>query len=166
MGAHDGGIEHLHQMRRLAHGRKRIEEGLEGSGLAQSPEPFPHTVPVAEPAWKRAPRDVVDRKILQRFEKLAVVPALVAAPRARRPEYLQHDRPLGFRHGREHGRSSSNRPPMSHRKTDLGIPPRYTRSIPSTRPRELRHTEPTPRSRPTVSIAFARVISCRCLFPR
>src|SRR5712691_3256628 len=68
------------------------------------------------------------------LQKLAVVPALVAAPRARRPEYLQDERPVGFRHGREHGRSSSNRPPMSHRKTDSGIPPRYTRSNPSTRP--------------------------------
>src|SRR5215204_2306711 len=135
MGAHHSGIEHLHQMRGLAHPGKRIEEGFEGSGLAQSPEPFPHTVPGPELAWKRAPCDVVDRKILQCFEKLAIVPALVAAPRARRPEYLQDDRPVGFRHGREHGRSSSNRPPMSHRKTDLGIPPRYTRSNPSTRPK-------------------------------
>src|SRR5215204_2511324 len=137
MGAHHSGIEHLHQMRGLAHPGKRIEEGFEGSGLAQSPEPFPHTVPGPELAWKRAPCDVVDRKILQCFEKLAIVPALVAAPRARRPEYLQDDRPVGFRHGREHGRSSSNRPPMSHRKTDLGIPPRYARSNPSTRPRPI-----------------------------
>ena len=28
MGAHHGGIEHLHQLRGLAHGRKRIEEGF------------------------------------------------------------------------------------------------------------------------------------------
>ena len=33
--------------------------------------------------------------------------------------------------------SSSNRPPMSHRKTDLGMPLPYTPSNPSTRPKRV-----------------------------
>jgi hypothetical protein len=35
MGAHHGGIEHLHQMRRLAHRRQGIEERFESSRSAQ-----------------------------------------------------------------------------------------------------------------------------------
>ena len=41
MGAHHGGIEHLHQMRRLAHRRQGIEERFESSRSAQPPEPLP-----------------------------------------------------------------------------------------------------------------------------
>ena len=78
MSAHHGGIEHLNEMRGLAHRRERIEEGFEGAGAAQSPEPFPDAVPVSELGWKRAPSDVVNYKIMQSFEKLPVVPPLVA----------------------------------------------------------------------------------------
>jgi hypothetical protein len=46
--AHHGGIEHLHQMHRLAHRRQGIEERFESSRSAQAPEPPPHAVPVPE----------------------------------------------------------------------------------------------------------------------
>jgi hypothetical protein len=35
MGAHYSGIEHLNEMRGVAHRRERIEESLEGAGPAQ-----------------------------------------------------------------------------------------------------------------------------------
>src|SRR4029078_5147200 len=124
-------------MRALAHPCQRIEEGFEGAGLAQAPEPFPHAVPMPEFLRKRAPGNVVNHEIMQGFEKAAVLPALVAAARARCRKHLQDNRPIRFRHGRKHGRSSKNRPPMSHRKTDLGIPPLATVLNPSTRPRGL-----------------------------
>jgi hypothetical protein len=38
MRAHDGGVEHLKEMRRGAHGRKRVEECFENAALAQSIE--------------------------------------------------------------------------------------------------------------------------------
>ena len=53
-------------------------------------------------------------------------------------ERPQYNRPILFRHGREHGRSSKNRLPMSQRKSDLGIPQSYTWLNPSTRPKTLR----------------------------
>jgi len=36
--------------------------------------------------------------------------------------YLQDNRPVPFRHGREHGQSSKIRPPMNHAVADSGIP--------------------------------------------
>src|SRR6478672_4651079 len=78
MGTHYGGIEHLNEMRGPAHRRKRIEEGFEGAGAAQSPEPFPDAVPVTELSRKRAPSDVVNHKIVQGFEEPPVVSPLVA----------------------------------------------------------------------------------------
>src|SRR5271167_5149462 len=137
MGAHHGGIEHLHQMRRLAHRRQGIEERFESSRSAQPPEPLPHAVPVPEFLRKSPPSNIMNHKIVQGFEKPSVVPALVAAPRPRCREHPQYNRPILFRHGREHGRSSKSRLPMSQRKSDLGIPLPYTWLNPSTRPSDL-----------------------------
>src|SRR5262245_56627363 len=134
MRTHHGGIEHLNEMRRLAHRRQRIEKGFEGPGSAQSPEPLPHAVPMPEFLRKRPPGDVMNHEILQGFEKLPVIAALVTAARVRGREHLQDNRPILIRHGREHGRSYKNRLPMSHRKSDLGIPLPYTELNPSTRP--------------------------------
>ena len=78
MGAYYGGVKHLNQMRGLAHRRERIEEGFECTGPAQSPEPLPHAVPMPELGRKRTPSDVVNHEIVQGFEKLSVVPPLVA----------------------------------------------------------------------------------------
>ena len=71
MRANNGGIEHLDQMRCRAHRGERLEEGFEDARLAQSPEAFPNAVPIAELSGKRAPVDVVNGEIMQRFKKLA-----------------------------------------------------------------------------------------------
>jgi hypothetical protein len=71
---------HLHQMRRLAHCRQRIEESFESSGPAQAPEPLPDAVPMPKLFRQSSPSDVVNHEILQGFEKLPVVPSVVAAP--------------------------------------------------------------------------------------
>ena len=76
-------------MRRLAHRRQRIEEGFEGPGSAQSPEPLPHAVPMPEFLRKRPPGDVMNHEIVQGFEKLPVIAALVTAARARGRKHLQ-----------------------------------------------------------------------------
>jgi hypothetical protein len=39
---HDGGVEHLNQVGRLAHRREGVEEGFEHPGLAQAPKALPH----------------------------------------------------------------------------------------------------------------------------
>ena len=71
MGAHHGGIEHLHQMRRLAHRRQGIEERFESSRSAQPPEPLPHAVPAPEFLRKSPPSNIMNHKIVQGFEKLS-----------------------------------------------------------------------------------------------
>ena len=48
MSAHDGGVEHLKEMRRRTHGRERVEKGLEDASLAQTIEALPHAVPRTE----------------------------------------------------------------------------------------------------------------------
>ena len=116
------------------HRRQGIEERFESSRSAQPPEPLPHAVPAPEFLRKSPPSNIMNHKIVQGFEKLSVVPALVAAPRPRCREHPQYNRPILFRHGREHGRSSKNRLPKSQRKSDLGIPLPYTWLNPSTRP--------------------------------
>jgi hypothetical protein len=78
MGTHHSGVEHLNEMRGLAHCRERIEEGFECTSPAQSPEPLPHAVPMPELGRKRTPSDVVNHEIVQGFEKRSVVPPLVA----------------------------------------------------------------------------------------
>src|SRR4249920_953007 len=65
MGAHHGGIEHLHQMRRLAHRRQGIEERFESSRSAQPPEPLPHAVPAPEFLRKSPPSNIMNHKIVQ-----------------------------------------------------------------------------------------------------
>src|SRR6476661_9327421 len=99
MSPNGGGVEHLHEMGGLAVRGERLEQGLEDTRLAQTPEPFPDAVPIAELGRERPPSDVVDREIVQRLEELAVPPsgrerhpfaALVAPPRAAGPKQLQN----------------------------------------------------------------------------
>ena len=134
MGAHDRGVEHLNQMRALAQPREGFEKRFEHARLAQPPEALPNTVPSAELSRQCAPGNVVHGEIMQGFEKLTIISPLIAAPRAHRREHPQHKRPFLFGHPRQHRRSSVGRPAMSHRFTDLGIPPRSTWANPSTRP--------------------------------
>ena len=68
-------VEHLHQVRALAQRCERIEKGLKDAGSAQPPKAFPDRIPMAELRRKGAPGDVVDRKIMQRLQKLPVVPS-------------------------------------------------------------------------------------------
>src|SRR5450755_1974550 len=79
MGSHHGGVEHLNEMRRLGHCRERIKEGLECPGSAESPEPFPHTVPMPKLGRKRTPSDVVNQEIMQGFEKSPIILSVVAS---------------------------------------------------------------------------------------
>ena len=85
-------------MRRLAHRGERLEKGFEDARLAQSPEPFPDAVPVAELSGKRAPVDVVNGKIVKRFEEFSVIASFVAPSRARCLEYFQDIRPILIGH--------------------------------------------------------------------
>src|SRR6476660_9044968 len=73
MSPNGGGVEHLHEMGGLAVRGERLEQGLEDTRLAQTPEPFPDAVPIAELGRERPPSDVVDREIVQCLEELAVV---------------------------------------------------------------------------------------------
>jgi len=79
MGTHYGGIEHLHQMRRLAQCRQGIEESFKSSGPAQAPEPLPDAIPMSKLFRESSPSDVVHHEIVQGFEKFPVVPPFVTA---------------------------------------------------------------------------------------
>jgi hypothetical protein len=103
MSANDRRVEHLHEMRCLAHLRQRFEEGLEHAGLAQPPEALPDAVPVSKLRRQRAPRDVVEREIMQRLKKTPIAAALVAATLPRRLEKFQHRRPIRIAHSCQHG---------------------------------------------------------------
>jgi hypothetical protein len=104
MGAHHRGVEHLNQVRGAAGCSEGVEEGFEHARLAQAPEALPDRVPVPKCGGQGPPGDVMDRKVVQRFEERAVIPALVAPPRAHRSEHLNHDLPILIRHPRQHGR--------------------------------------------------------------
>ena len=137
MGAYDGGIEHLHKMSRLAQCRQRIEESFESPGPAQAPEPLPDAVPLPKLFRESPPSDVVNHEILQGFEKPPIVPPL--SPRRERDASNTLKTIV---------QSSSvivvsmvgppNRPPMSHRKSDLGILYPIAWLNPSTRPSSYR----------------------------
>jgi hypothetical protein len=100
MGANHRGIEHLHQMCRRTERGQMIEEHLKHAGFAQPVEPLPDAVPFAEAFRQRPPGDVVDREIMQRFQKQPVVPTLGAAPRQRGPKYGNCCFPILLRHPR------------------------------------------------------------------
>jgi hypothetical protein len=48
MRPHDGGVEHLNQVRGAAGCSEGVEEGLEHARLAEAPEALPDGLPVAE----------------------------------------------------------------------------------------------------------------------
>src|ERR1700736_1321189 len=83
MRAHDGRVEHLHQMGAPAQTCQSVEEGFEYPRSAQAPEALPDAVPVPELGGQRPPSDVVMGKIMQRLQELSIIPALVATTRAR-----------------------------------------------------------------------------------
>jgi hypothetical protein len=89
MGAHDRRIDHLDEVSGAAHSRQKGEHRLENAPLAQPPKPLPDAVPIAKLRRQRSPGDVVNREKMQRLQKLAIVPPLVAPARARRLNGLE-----------------------------------------------------------------------------
>ena len=98
MSAHDGGVEHLKEMRRRTHRRERIEEGLEDAGLAQAIEAFPHAVPRTEALRQRAPANVLDGEEMKRLEEAAVVLGFPSAPRQAGAKHRKRVRPIVLIH--------------------------------------------------------------------
>ena len=98
MRAHDGGVEHLKEMRRGAHGGERIEEGLEDASLAQAIEALPHAVPGTEALWQRPPANVLDGEEMKRLEEAAIVFGLPPAPRQAGAEHRERVRPIVLIH--------------------------------------------------------------------
>ena len=89
-------FEHLNEMRRGAHGRERVEEGLEDASLAQAIEALPHAVPMTEALRQRAPANVLDGEEMKRLEEAAVVLGFPSAPRQgrrRTPQACAPNRP-------------------------------------------------------------------------
>src|SRR3954469_2066319 len=110
MRTHDGGVEHLDQMRRRAHRGECIEKGLEHAGLAQPIEALPDAVPVAEPFRQRPPSHILDGEEMKRLEEPAIILALASAARKARPKYRQRMRPVFLVHPRRHGFWSPTQP--------------------------------------------------------
>ena len=98
MSAHDGGVEHLKEMRRGAHGRERVEEGLEDASLAQAIEALPHAVPMTEALRQCAPANVLDGEEMKRLEEAAVVLGLPSTPRQAGAEHRKRVLPIVIIH--------------------------------------------------------------------
>ena len=98
MSAHDGGVEHLKEMRRRTHGRERVEEGLEDASLAQTIEALPHAVPRTEALRQRAPANVLDGEEMKRLEEAAIVLGFPAATGQAGPEHRKRVRPIVLIH--------------------------------------------------------------------
>src|SRR5579862_7950862 len=135
MSPNNGAVEHLNQMSGLAGLRQDLKKRLENARSAEPPEPLPDAVPVSEFPRQRSPCDVVDREIMQGFQKPAVVVARFTAARLHSVEHLQNDRPVLLRHSRQHGRLPVAGHASIRRKGDSGIPLPDTWPYPSTRPR-------------------------------
>jgi|HubBroStandDraft_5_1064220.scaffolds.fasta_scaffold637139_1 hypothetical protein len=103
MRAHDGGVEHLKEMRRGAHGRKRVEECFENAALAQSIEASPHAVPGTKALRQSAPANVLHGEEMKRLEEAAVVLGFPAAAGQAGPEHRKRVRPIVLIHLCRHG---------------------------------------------------------------
>ena len=90
-------------MRRRAHRRERVEEGLEDAGLAQAIEALPHAVPRTEALRQRAPANVLDGEEMKRLEEAAVVLGFPAATGQTGPEHRKRVRPIVLIHLCRHG---------------------------------------------------------------
>lgn len=105
MGAHDGGVEHLNEMRGSAHGSKRVEKGLEHARLAHAVEAFPDAVPMTKPFRQSTPTHIFDGEEMQRFEEQTVVLGFATATRQARPKNGERMRPVLFVHFRRYDAS-------------------------------------------------------------
>jgi hypothetical protein len=86
----------------LALGRERVKEGVEHTHAARPLKPLPNRVPLVEPRRQSPPGDVVEGEVVQRFEELAVIPALVAPPGAAGPKQLESNSSVLLGHARQH----------------------------------------------------------------
>src|SRR5271155_3462738 len=124
-------------MRRLAALRQQLKERLEYTRSAQPPEPLPNAVPFAIFARQCSPSYAVDTEIVDRLQEFTIVMSRLAPARLRRVKHRQHDRPILFRHPRQHGRLPDAGYAVIRTKPDSGIPSCYTSAKPSTRPSML-----------------------------
>src|SRR5271155_6071693 len=123
-------------MRRLAALRQQLKERLEYARSAQPPESLPDAVPFAILARQCSPSYAVDTEIVDRLQEFTIVMSRLAPARLRRVKHRQHDRPILFRHPRQHGRLPDAGYAVIRTKPDSGIPSGYTSAKPSTRPRK------------------------------
>src|SRR4051812_50049941 len=93
-----GRVEHLHEVGGGARRGERLEHGVEHPRPTEPPEALPDGVPIPELGRQSPPSDVVNGKIMKRFQKLAVVPALVAPARQHRPDPNQTTTPTSPPH--------------------------------------------------------------------
>src|ERR1700732_3078095 len=136
MRAHDGRVEHLHQMGAPAQTCQSVEEGFESPRSAQAPEALPDAVPVPELGGQRPPSDVVMGKIMQRLQELSIIPALVATTRARGFKHLQRHVPIRFGHTRQQCRLPYRPTPYESRLTRfVNRENDFSFKNPSTRPK-------------------------------
>src|ERR1700737_4582094 len=136
MRAHDGRVEHLHQVGAPAQPCQSVEEGFEYPRSAQAPEALPDAVPVPELGGQRPPSDVVMGKIMQRLQELSIIPALVATTRARGFKHLQRHVPIRFGHTRQQCRLPYRPTPYESRLTRfVNRENDFSFKNPSTRPR-------------------------------
>ena len=103
MRAHDGGVEHLKEMRRGTQGCERVEEGFENAALAQPIEASPHAVPGTEALRQSAPANVLDGEEMQRLEETAIVLGLPSPPRQAGAKHRKRVRPIVLIHLCRHG---------------------------------------------------------------
>src|SRR3954453_20399157 len=124
MRPHDGGVEHLNQVRGAAGCSEGVEEGLENARLAQAPEALPDGIPVPECLGQRPPWDVMDREVGNGLEEETVVAALVARAASAPPGTPQLRSPSPHPSSASAWSASSNRPGRNQKSGDWGTSPR------------------------------------------
>ena len=103
MSAHDGGVEHLNEMRGRTHRHERVEEGFENAGLAQAIEALPHAVPRTEALRQGAPANVLEGEEMERLEEAPVILGLPSPSREAGAKHRKRVRPIVLIHLCRHG---------------------------------------------------------------
>ena len=135
VGARCRAVEELDQVCGLAAFRQQLEECLEYPGAAEPPKPLPHAVPFAKFTGERTPRYAMHRKVVDGFQEVTVIMPGLSPARLRRIKHIQHDRPIAFRHSRQHVRLPAAGHAVIRTKPDSGTRQKSMSGIPSTRPR-------------------------------
>ncbi len=108
-------------MSRLTALRQQLEECLEHPGAAEPPKPLPNAVPVAKFEGQCTPCYVVHSEIVNGLEEFTVIMTRLSPAGLRRIKHLQHDRPIAFRHSRQHIRLPDAGYAVIRTKPDSGI---------------------------------------------